>query len=55
MEIAQLPIKLLAHLEFIGVLPRNVDEDGVDNIETPEIGKSFFRKPDFDASGEPEF
>ena len=55
MDIQQLPIKLLAHLEYIGLLPRQIDEDGVDNIETPEIGKSFFRKPDFDASGEPEF
>ena len=55
MEIAQLPIKLLAHLEFIGVLPRTVDEDGIDNIENAEIGKSFFRKPDLDDHGEPEF
>tara|TARA_B100000963_G_scaffold116868_1_gene101833 strand:- start:107 stop:274 length:168 start_codon:yes stop_codon:yes gene_type:complete len=55
MDIQQLPIKLLAHLEYIGLLPRHIDEDGIDNIENPDIGRSFFRKPDFDEHGEPEF
>ena len=35
MEIPQLPVSLLSHMEAMGLLPKSHEDDGVNDIELP--------------------
>ena len=67
MEMPQLPVSLLRHMEFIGLLPVTLDDDGVNDIDMPNAvyGKrggnsnrgniNSFRRDVLDKEGEPLF
>ncbi len=67
MEMPQLPVSLLRHMEFIGLLPVTLDDDGVNDIDIPNAvyGKrggnsnrgniNSFRRDVLDENNEPLF
>jgi len=56
MEIPQLPVSLLQHMEQIGLLPRCIEDDGVDNLEVPLRGETnYFRRDVLDENNQPLF
>ena len=56
MEVPQLPVSLLSHMEAMGLLPVSHDDDGVDNIDVPwRSNTNYFRRDVLDERGEPLF
>ena len=56
MEVPQLPVSLLHHMEQMGVLPTSHEDDGVDNIDIPwRSNTNYFRRDVLDEEGEPLF
>ena len=56
MEMPQLPVSLLSHMEAMGLLPVSHDDDGVDNIDVPwRSNTNYFRRDVLDERGEPLF
>tara|TARA_B100001287_G_C22571684_1_gene476572 strand:+ start:483 stop:737 length:255 start_codon:yes stop_codon:yes gene_type:complete len=56
MEIPQLPVSLLQHMEAMGLLPVTHEDDGVNDIDMPRVPhKNFFRVDVLDKEGEPLF
>ena len=56
MEIPQLPVSLLSHMEAMGLLPVSHEDDGVDNIDVPwRSNTNYFRRDVLDERGEPLF
>jgi len=56
MEIPQLPVSLLSHMEAMGLLPVSHDDDGVNDIELPwRNNTNYFRKDVLDENNEPLF
>ena len=56
MEIPQLPVSLLSHMETMGLLPVSHEDDGVDNIDVPwRSNTNYFRRDVLDERGEPLF
>ena len=56
MEIPQLPVSLLSHMEAMGLLPVSHEDDGVDNIDVPwRSNTNYFRRDVLDEKGEPLF
>lgn len=56
MEVPQLPVSLLQHMEQMGVLPTSHEDDGVNNIDIPwRSNTNYFRRDVLDEEGEPLF
>jgi len=56
MEIPQLPVSLLQHMEAMGLLPKSHEDDGVNDIELPwRSNTNYFRRDVLDERGEPLF
>lgn len=56
MEIPQLPVSLLQHMEAMGLLPVTHEDDGVNDIDMPRMPyKNFFRVDVLDKNNEPLF
>jgi len=56
MEVPQLPVSMLQHMEQMGLLPVSHDDDGVNNIDLPwRSNTNFFRRDVLDERGEPLF
>ena len=56
MEIPQLPVSLLSHMEVMGLLPKSHEDDGVNDIELPwRSNTNYFRRDVLDERGEPLF
>ena len=56
MEVPQLPVSMLQHMEQMGLLPVSHDDDGVNNIDLPwRSNTNFFRRDVLDEKGEPLF
>ena len=56
MEIPQLPVSLLSHMEAMGLLPVSHEDDGVNNIDVPwRSNTNYFRRDVLDERGEPLF
>ena len=56
MEIPQLPVSLLSHMEAMGLLPKSHEDDGVNDIELPwRSNTNYFRRDVLDKRGEPLF
>jgi len=56
MEVPQLPVSMLQHMEQMGLLPVSHDDDGVNNIDLPwRSNTNFFRRDVLDGKGEPLF
>jgi len=56
MEVPQLPVSLLSHMEAMGLLPVSHEDDGVDNIDVPwRSNTNYFRRDVLNERGEPLF
>ena len=56
MEIPQLPVSLLSHMEAMGLLPKSHEDDGVNDIELPwRSNTNYFRRDVLDENNEPLF
>jgi|TARA_R100001460_G_scaffold68376_2_gene108926 hypothetical protein len=56
MEIPQLPVSLLSHMEAMGLLPISHEDDGVNNIDIPwRSNTNYFRRDVLDENNEPLF
>ena len=56
MEIPQLPVSLLSHMEAIGLLPKSHEDDGVDNTDVPWRSETnYFRRDVLDKNNDPLF
>jgi len=56
MEVPQLPVSLLQHMEEMGMLPTSHEDDGVNNIDIPwRSNTNYFRRDVLDEEGEPLF
>ena len=56
MEIPQLPVSLLNHMEAMGLLPVSHEDDGVNDILLPwKIDTNYFRRDVLDENNEPLF
>ena len=56
MEVPQLPVSMLQHMEQMGLLPVSHDDDGVNNIELPwRSNTNYFRRDVLDDNNEPIF
>tara|TARA_R100000781_G_scaffold113638_1_gene82559 strand:+ start:1065 stop:1319 length:255 start_codon:yes stop_codon:yes gene_type:complete len=56
MEIPQLPVSLLSHMEAMGLLPVSHEDDGVNDIELPwRSNTNYFRRDVLDENNEPLF
>ena len=56
MEIPQLPVSLLQHMEAMGLLPVSHEDDGVNDILLPwKIDTNYFRRDVLDEKGKPLF
>jgi len=56
MEIPQLPVSLLSHMESMGLLPKSHEDDGVNDIELPwRSNTNYFRRDVLDENNEPLF
>ncbi len=56
MEVPQLPVSMLQHMEQMGLLPVSHDDDGVNNIDLPwRSNTNYFRRDVLDERGEPLF
>ena len=56
MEIPQLPVSLLQHMEAMGLLPVSHEDDGVNDIMLPwKIDTNYFRRDVLDENNEPLF
>jgi len=56
MEVPQLPVSMLQHMEQMGLLPVSHADDGVNNIDLPwRSNTNFFRRDVLDERGEPLF
>ena len=55
MEVPQLPVSMLQHMEQMGLLPVSHD-DGVNNIDLPwRSNTNYFRRDVLDENNEPIF
>tara|TARA_R100001440_G_scaffold6210_2_gene12931 strand:- start:2152 stop:2406 length:255 start_codon:yes stop_codon:yes gene_type:complete len=56
MEIPQLPVSLLQHMEAMGLLPVTHEDDGINNIDVPWRSETnYFRRDVLDENNEPLF
>tara|TARA_B100001094_G_scaffold45640_1_gene40615 strand:+ start:1189 stop:1407 length:219 start_codon:yes stop_codon:yes gene_type:complete len=56
MEVPQLPVSLLQHMEQLGLLPKSHEDDGVNNLDMLWRNEAnYFRRDVLDERGEPLF
>jgi hypothetical protein len=56
MEVPQLPVSMLQHMEQMGLLPVSHDDDGVNNIDMQWRSEAnYFRRDVLDENNQPLF
>ena len=56
MEVPQLPVSMLQHMEQMGLLPVSHDDDGVNNLDMLWVSEAnYFRRDVLDKNNEPLF
>ena len=56
MEVPQLPVSMLQHMEQMGLLPVSHEDDGVNNLDMLWVSEAnYFRRDVLDKNNEPLF